>query len=45
MKVGDHVYLITDKLQTGAGIPAMIYSLQDSTVEVVVESPQGSKIL
>jgi hypothetical protein len=45
MKVGDHVYLITDQLQTGAGIPAMIYSLQDSTVEVVVESTHGPKIL
>jgi hypothetical protein len=44
MKVGDHVYLITDQLQTGAGIPAMIYSLHDSTVEVVVESTLGPKI-
>ncbi len=25
MKVGGHVYLITDPLQTGAGIPGMIY--------------------
>ena len=45
MKVGDHVYLITDQLQSGAGIPAMIYALQDSTVEVVVESTHGPKIL
>ena len=44
MKIGDDVYLITDQLQTGAGIPGMIYALQDSTVEVVVESAHGNKI-
>jgi hypothetical protein len=45
MKIGDHVYLITDQLKTGAGIPGIIYALQDSTVEVVVESNYGPKIL
>jgi hypothetical protein len=45
MKVGDHVYLITDQLQTGSGIPGIIYAVQDSTVEVVVESTYGPKIL
>ena len=45
MTVGDHVYLITDPLQTGAGIPGMIYALEDSTVELVVESTHGPKIL
>jgi len=45
MKIGDVVYLITDQLQTGAGIPGMIYALQDSTVEVVVEYAHGNKIL
>ena len=45
MKIGDHVYLITDHLQTGAGIPGTICGLQDSTVEVVVESAHGPKIL
>jgi len=45
MKVGDHVYLITDQLQTGPGIPGIIYTVQDSTVEVVVESTHGPKIL
>ena len=45
MKIGDVVYLITDPLQTGAGIPGRIYALQDSTVEVVVESNHGPKIL
>jgi hypothetical protein len=45
MKVGDHVYLITDQLQAGSGIPGMIYAVQDSTVEVVVESIHGPKIL
>ena len=45
MKVGDHVYLITDQLQTGSGIPGVIYAVQDSTVEVVVESAHGPKIL
>ena len=44
MKIGDHVYLITDQLKTGAGIPGMIYALQDSTVEVVVEANHGPKI-
>ena len=45
MKIGDVVYLITDQLQTGAGIPGMIYALLDSTVEVVVEVAHGNKIL
>jgi hypothetical protein len=45
MNIGDHVYLITNRLQTGAGIPVMIYALQDSTVEVVVEFTDGPKIL
>src|SRR5208282_5687749 len=45
MKIGDHVYLITDRLQTGAGIPAMISALQDSTVEVVVEFTHEPKLL
>ena len=34
MKVGDSVYLVTDQLKTGAGIPAMICGMQDSTVEL-----------
>ena len=45
MKIGDPVYLITDQLQTGAGIPGMICALQDSTVEVVVEFTNGTKTL
>jgi hypothetical protein len=45
MKIGDHVYLITDRLQTGAGIPVMICALQDSTVEVVEEFAHEPKIL
>jgi len=45
MKVGDHVYVITDQLQTGSGISGIIYAVQDSTVEVVVESAHGPKIL
>jgi len=45
MKVGDHVYVITDQLQTGSGIPGIVYVVQDSTVDVVVESTQGPKIL
>jgi hypothetical protein len=45
MKAGDHVYLITDQLQTGSGIPGIIYAVQDSTGEVVVESTHGPKIL
>jgi hypothetical protein len=45
MKIGDPVYLITDQLQTGAGIPGMICALQDSTIQVAVESACGTKIL
>jgi hypothetical protein len=45
MKIGDPVYLITDQLQTGAGIPGMICALRDSTVEVAVESTNGAKLL
>src|SRR6516225_1472704 len=45
MKIGDPVYLITNQHQTGAGIPGMIYALQGSTIEVVVESTHGPKIL
>ena len=45
MKIGDHVYLITDRLQTGAGVPVMICALQDSTVEVFVEFTHEPKIL
>jgi hypothetical protein len=45
MKIGDPVYLITDQRQTGAGVPGMIFALQDSTVEVAVEYVQGTKIL
>jgi hypothetical protein len=45
MKIGDHVYLITDRLKTGAGIPAMICALQDSTAEIIVESTHEPKLL
>jgi hypothetical protein len=45
MKIGDLVYLITDKLQIGAGIRGMICTLQASTVEVAVEFAHGTKIL
>ncbi|HEX3444406.1 MAG TPA: hypothetical protein VHS80_06785 [Chthoniobacterales bacterium] len=45
MKIGDTVYLITDQLQTGAGIPGMISAPQDSTVEVAVEYTHGPKFL
>src|SRR5271166_3832664 len=45
MKIGDQVYLITDPLQTGAGIPGTISALKDSTVEVVLEFSDGPKVL
>jgi hypothetical protein len=45
MNIGDHVYLITNRFQTGAGIPVMICAVQDSTVEVVVEFTHGPKFL
>jgi hypothetical protein len=45
MKVGDQVYLITDQLQTGSGIPGLVYVVHDSMVELVVESTHGPKIL
>ena len=45
MKVGDSVYLVTDQLKTGAGIPAMICGMQDSTVKVAIEEINGTKVL
>ena len=45
MKIGDHVYLITDRLQTGAGIPGTIRGLEDATIELILESIDGPKIL
>jgi hypothetical protein len=45
MKVGDSVYLVTDQLKTGAGIPAMISAIQDSAVEVAIEETNGTKVL
>jgi hypothetical protein len=44
MKIGDHVYLITDRRQTGAGLPAMICALQDSAIEVVVQFAHGTTV-
>jgi hypothetical protein len=43
MKIGDHVYVITNRLQTGAGIPGIISAVQDSMVEVVVDFAYGHK--
>ena len=45
MKIGDQVYLIIDRHQTGAGIPCTISALFDSTAEVVVESAYSPPIL
>jgi len=46
MKIADRVYLITDQLQTGAGIPGVIRAMEDdSMVEVDVEFAHGTKIL
>jgi hypothetical protein len=45
MKVGDSVYLVTDQLKTGAGIPAMVCGMQDSTVKVAIEEINGTKVL
>jgi hypothetical protein len=45
MKVGDSVYLVTDQLKTGAGIPAMICGIQESTVKVAIEEINGTKVL
>jgi hypothetical protein len=46
MKIADRVYLITDQLQTGAGIPGVIRAMEDdSMVEVAVEFTHGTKIL
>jgi hypothetical protein len=45
MKIGDQVYLITDRHQTGAGIPCMINALDDSTLEVLMEFPDNPGIL
>ena len=45
MKIGDQVYLIADRHQTGAGIPCMINALDDSTLEVLMELPDNPAIL
>jgi hypothetical protein len=45
MKVGDSVYLVIDQLKTGAGIPAMLCGMQDSTVKVAIEEINGTKVL
>jgi hypothetical protein len=45
MKVGDSVYLVTDQLKTGAGIPAMVCGMQDSAVKVTIEETNGTKVL
>jgi hypothetical protein len=37
--------LVTDQLKTGAGIPAMICGMQDSTVKVAIEEINGTKVL
>lgn len=44
MKIGDQVYLITDRHQTGAGIPCMINALDHSTLEVLMELPDNPSI-
>jgi hypothetical protein len=44
MKIGELVYLITDRHQTGAGIPCMISALHDCTVEVIVEFPYNPPV-
>jgi hypothetical protein len=45
MTSGDRVYLITDHLRTGAGVPATIIAIQDSTVEVAVEFTDRTEVL
>jgi hypothetical protein len=45
MKIGDHVYVITNPHQTGAGIPGIISAVEDSMVEVVVDCAYGRKTL
>jgi hypothetical protein len=45
MKIGDHVFLVTDQLRTGAGFPATICAIQDSTVEVAVEFSDRTEVL
>ena len=45
MQIGDHVYLITDQLQIGAGIPVTICAIQDSTVEVALELIDQTEVL
>jgi hypothetical protein len=44
MKIGDYVYLITDRLQTGAGLAGMICALQDSAIEAVVQFAHGPTV-
>jgi molybdate transport system substrate-binding protein len=45
MKIGDHVYLITDRLQTGAGVPVMICALQDSTGSALGNLVEDGKVV
>jgi len=45
MKIGDDVFLVTDQLRTGAGLPATICAIQDCTVEVAVEFSDRTEVL
>jgi len=45
MQIGDQVYLITDQLRIGAGIPATICAIQEATVELAVEFTHRTEIL
>ena len=45
MKIGDSVYLVTDQLKTGAGIPAMVCGMEDSAIKVAIEETNGTKVL
>jgi hypothetical protein len=38
------VYLVTDHLLTGAGVPAMTCGMQNSSVKIAIEEPTGTKV-
>jgi hypothetical protein len=44
MNIGDSVYLISDHKIIGAGVPALICGLHDSTAKVSVEREDGTKV-
>jgi hypothetical protein len=45
MKAGETVYFIGDPKKTGAGVPAFVCGLADSTATVSIEQEKGTRVL